>query len=161
MKARPARFEAAMTVKWLGIGVAAILAAGSAWAQTDPLAPGAANSIAAPEPGGASDAADKPAKASKPRPRPKARSNDAVGSLAVTVNNKRSVGLVDLTVSPAGDADTKKVAGPLAFGRKTVIHIKRTKDCLYDVRGHFADEADTEQLGVQLCKDKVINLTDD
>jgi hypothetical protein len=155
-----------MTVKRRGIGVAAILAAtlaaGSAQAQTtpDPLAPGAANSIAAPEPGGQNDAADKPAKAAKPRPRPKPR-EAAGGSLAVTVNNKRSVGLVELTVAPAGDADAKKVAGPLAFGRKTVIHIKRTKDCLYDVRGHFADEADTEQLGVELCKDKVINLTDD
>ncbi len=150
-----------MTGKWRGIGVAAILAAGSAWAQTDPLAPGAANSIVAPEPGANSGSADKPAKEDKPhyRPRPKARAEG--GSLAVTVNNKRSVGLVDLTVAPAGDADAKKVAGPLAFGRKTVIHIKRTKDCLYDVRGHFADEADTEQLGVQLCKDKVINLTDD
>ena len=155
-----------MTVKWRGIGIgvaaasAAALAAGSARAQTDPLAPGAANSIAAPEPGGQNDAADKPAKAAKPRPRPKPR-EAAGGSLAVTVNNKRSVGLVELTVAPAGDADAKKVAGPLAFGRKTVIHIKRTKDCLYDVRGHFADEADTEQLGVELCKDKVINLTDD
>ena len=155
-----------MTVKWRGIGVAAALAAalaaGSAWAQTDPLAPGAANSIAAPEPGApAGDATDKPAKNEKPHHRPKSKPRDGGGSLAVTVNNKRSVGLVDLTVAPAGDADAKKVAGPLAFGRKTVIHIKRTKDCLYDVRGHFADEADTEQLGVQLCKDKVINLTDD
>ena len=155
-----------MTVKRRGIGFAAVLAAalaaGSARAQTtpDPLAPGAANSIVAPEPGVQSDAADKPAKAAKPRPRPKPR-EAAGGSLAVTVNNKRSVGLVELTVAPAGDADAKKVAGPLAFGRKTVIHIKRTKDCLYDVRGHFADEADTEQLGVELCKDKVINLTDD
>jgi hypothetical protein len=131
----------------------AALAAGRVEAQTappDPLAPGAASDTA--KPGEAENAAAP--KHAKPKPR------QAAG-LAVTVNNKRSVGLVELTVAPAGDANPKKVAGPLAFGRKTVIHLKRTKDCLYDVRGHFADEADTEQLGVELCKDKVINLTDE
>jgi len=152
-----------MTDKWRGIGFAAMLVAGSAWAQTtpDPLAPGAANNIAAPEPGTPSDAADKPGKEPKPHHRPRPKAHDEGGSLAVTVNNKRSVGLVDLTVAPAGADDAKKVAGPLAFGRKTVVHIKRTKDCRYDVRGHFADEADTEQLGLELCKDKIINLTDE
>jgi hypothetical protein len=147
------------------MGVAAIVAAALSWgtagAQTpDPLAPGAANDIAAPEPGAKADAAAPAKSDSGPRHRAKARHHEEAG-LAVTINNKRSVGLVDLTVAPAGDANPKKVAGPLAFGRKTVIHLKRTKDCLYDIRGHFADEADTEQLGVELCKDKVINLTDD
>jgi hypothetical protein len=128
----------------------AVLAIGGATAQTappDPLAPGAAAETPAAQ------TAPKPA---KPKPKPKAS-----GTLDVLVNNKRSVGLVELTVAPAGDADPKKVAGPLAFGRKTTIHLKRTKDCLYDVRGHFADDADTEHLGVELCKDKVINLTDE
>ncbi len=76
------------------------------------------------------------------------------------MHNERSVGLMQLSVVPAGDPDHKKVLGALAFGRKTVIHIKRTKECLYDIRGQFADDADTEQLGVELCKDKKINLTD-
>lgn len=141
---------------------ASALVAGWAQAQTpDPLAPGAASSIVAPEPGAKPDAADDAdqAKPHKRHARPKPR--EAGGSLAVTVDNKRSVGLVELTIAPAGGDSPKKVAGPLAFGRKTIAHLKRTKDCLYDVRGHFADDADTEQLGVDLCKDKVINLTDD
>jgi len=142
--------------------MAAALAISAAAAQTapgDPFAPGAAakgDKSDANKP--ASDSADKPAapQHAKPKRRP-----SGAATIAVVVENKRSVGLVDLTVAPAGDPNPKKVAGPLAFGRKTVVHLKRTKDCLYDIRGHFADDADTEQLGVELCKDKVINLTDE
>lgn len=137
---------------------AALLAAGVAHAQTtsppDPLAPGAA----AAESAQAGDAkAEAPAKPERAKPR---RRHHEAGTLAVTVHNERSVGLMQLSVVPAGDPDHKKVLGALAFGRKAVIHVKRAKDCLYDIRGHFADEADTEQLGVELCKDKTINLTD-
>ena len=139
--------------------VAAILAAaltlGGASAQTspaDPFAPGAADTkSAAPEAG---------AKPEPKKAKPAKRKPSAGGELNVVVNNKRSVGLVELTVGPSGEANPKKVAGPLAFGRKTTIRLKRAKDCLYDIRGHFADDADTEQLGVDLCKDKVINLED-
>ncbi len=144
---------------------AALLAASlipSAWAQStsppDPLAPGAATE------------SDKPAKASaekaeaetpsKSEPKKAKSHHHAAATLAVTVHNDRMVGLMQLSVVPAGDPDHKKVLDALAFGRKSVIHIKRTKECLYDIRGHFADEADTEQLGVELCKDKTINLTD-
>lgn len=151
---------------WIAAALCLSFTLGVARAQTppDPLAPGSANTPdpAAAEPAKAAvpdaKAEDKP-KAAKVRHKPHRPAEK--GGLAITVNNKRSVGLVELTVVPAGDADQRKVAGPLAFGRKTVIHIKKTKDCLYDVRGHFADDADTEQLGVELCKDKVINLTDD
>ena len=138
---------------------AAALTFGAAHAQTtpaDPLAPGAGAQSAQTDKAGGDETAEpaaKPAKKLKARPREAA-------TIAVTVHNERSVGLVQLTVGPAGEPNPKKVVGALAFGRKTVIHLKRTKDCLYDIRGHFADDADTEQLGVELCKDKEINLTD-
>lgn len=143
---------------------AAMLAAGLAQAQTasppDPLAPGAAAEPAKPE----KTQAPVAEKAAKPEPEKKHErakaAHGAPAALTVTVHNERSVGLMLLSVVPAGDPDHKKVLGALAFGRKAVIHIKRAKDCLYDIRGHFADEADTEQLGVELCKDKAINLTD-
>jgi hypothetical protein len=138
----------------LTAAVLAMFASGAA-AQTtpaDPFTPGAAAQSGAP----ASDKTDA-APAAKPvhhKPKPAA-------GLTVTVNNKRSVGLVELHVGAAGDTSAPKVAGPLAFGRKTVVHLKPAKDCLYDIHGHFADDADTEQLGVELCKDKMINLTDE
>jgi len=140
----------------LTAAVLATLAGGGAAAQTtpaDPFAPGAA---------AAQNAAPDSAKpTAAPAAKPVHRKPRAAAGLAVVVNNKRSVGLVELHVGAAGDPSPPKVAGPLAFGRKTVVHLKPAKDCLYDVRGHFADDADTEQLGVELCKDKVINLTDE
>jgi hypothetical protein len=137
--------------KLLTAAVLAALASGAS-AQTtpaDPFAPGAAAQNAAP-------AGDKPAEAPAAKP-----VHHKPAGLTVTVTNKRSVGLVELHVGAAGEPSPPKVAGPLAFGRKTVVHLKPAKDCLYDVRGHFADDADTEQLGVELCTDKVINLTDE
>ena len=137
---------------------AALLVAGMAQAQTtsppDPLAPGAAAESAKP----AEKKADQKAEPKPEHKRAKPHHHETAG-LAVTVHNERSVGLMQLSVVPAGDPD-KKVLGALAFGRKAEIHLKRAKDCLYDIRGHFADGADTEQLGVELCKDKAINLTD-
>ncbi len=138
----------------LTAAVLAAFASGAA-AQTtpaDPFAPGAAAQSAAP-------ASDKPA--APPAAKPEHHKPKPAAGLTVVVTNKRSVGLVELHVGAAGDTSAPKVAGPLAFGRKTVVHLKPAKDCLYDIRGHFADDADTEQLGVELCKDKVINLTDE
>jgi hypothetical protein len=153
----------------LGAWVAtALLAAGltqAGWAQAqttsppDPLAPGAAAESAKPEKAEKADAEKADAETTA-KPKKAKRPHHEAASLAVTVHNDRMVGLMMLSVVPAGDPDHKKVLGALAFGRKAVIHIKRTKECLYDIRGHFADEADTEQLGVELCKDKKINLTD-
>jgi len=168
MKGRPTEVrrrvldEDGMTMMRLGGFAAAALAAaltfGGARAQTtpaDPLAPGAGAESAQSDKAGADEAEKPAAKATKPKPRA-----HGAATIAVTVHNERSVGLVQLNVGPAGDPNPKKVVGALAFGRKTVIHLKRTKDCLYDIRGRFADEADTEQLGVELCKDRQINLTD-
>jgi len=136
--------------------VVAALLCGAARAQTtpaDPLAQGAAAEGAKDDAkAGGAKAEEKPAHA-KPK-----HHDDA--TFAVTVHNDRSVGMKELKVGPAGDPNLKKVVGPLAFGRKTVIHLKRTKDCLYDIHGEFADDADTDQSSVDLCKDKAINLTD-
>lgn len=140
---------------------ASLMTQGLAQAQTtsppDPLAPGAAAESAKPEKAEKAEAE----KTAKPEhEHEKAKHHHEAATFAVTVHNGRSVGLMQLSVVPAGDPDHKKVLGALAFGRKAVIHVKHAKDCLYDIRGHFADEADTEQLGVELCKDKEINLTD-
>ena len=135
--------------------IAAVLALWSAPpAQTaDPLAPGAGADSAkqgeAPAPAPASE-----------KPKPAREHRPEGGLLAVMVHNDRSVGMVELKVGPAGSSDLKKVVGPLAFGRKTLVHLKRVKDCLYDIHAQFADEADTDQTSVDLCKDKNINLTD-
>jgi hypothetical protein len=153
-EAMPGQTEGTM-MRRAGIVAAAILAAlvcGAAEAQTtpaDPLAPGAA----------AEGAKGEAAKTEEKPERAKPKHHDGA-TFEVVVHNDRSVGMKELKVGPAGEANLKKVVGPLAFGRKVVIHLKRTKDCLYDIHGEFADDADTDQTGVDLCKDKAINLTD-
>ena len=153
-----------------GIVAAAImtvLMAGAAWAQStpaDPLAPGAAAEAAKDE---AAKTKAAPAAAEKTDASPEKRRHEHAkprqregGAVAVTVHNDRSVGMIELRVGPTGEANLKKVVGPLAFGRKTLIHVPKTKECLYDIHAQFADEADTDQTSVDLCKDKAINLTD-
>ena len=140
----------------IAAAAAVALSASVAMGQTtpaDPLAPGAGADKGDAAPSSPPGAAKDKAKAAKPRHRESAL-------LAVTVHNDRSVGMVELRVGPTGSPELKKVVGALAFGRKTVIHLKRVKDCLYDIHAQFADEADTDQSGVDLCKDKNINLTD-
>lgn len=143
---------------------AATLACPLAFAETappDPLQPGAAAVSEAQDAAGAAKAAgaSAPMGAAKPATRhaaPKA----ARGAVTVTIFNKRSVGLVELDVGPTG-GELKKVQGALAFGRKSVIRLQAAKDCLYDIKGKYADEADTEQTSIDLCKEKAINLTDE
>ncbi len=139
---------------------AAALSASVAFGQTtpaDPLAPGAGADSGKAEAAPSGEPTPGDDKSKPEAAKPKHRES---GLLTVTVHNDRSVGMVELRVGPAGSNDLKKAVGPLAFGRKTVIHLKRVKDCLYDVHAQFADEADTDQTGLDLCKDKNINLTD-
>ena len=139
------------------------LAAGLARAQTtvpDPFQPGAAAAAETPAPDAKKATEAKPAPKHHSAPAPRKRASPAAGGLTVTITNKRSVGLVELDVGPTG-GEVKKVLGALAFGRKATAHLPRAKDCLYDVKGHYADEADTDLTGVDLCKDKAINLTDE
>ena len=128
-------------------------------APADPLAPGAAAEAAKDE--AAKPTAEKPAPAPEKHRRERAKPGHREGgAVAVTVHNDRSVGMIELRLGPTGEGNLKKVVGPLAFGRKTVIHVRKTKDCLFDIHAQFADEADTDQTSVDLCKDKAINLTD-
>jgi len=129
------------------IGVGA-LAVGVAHAQTD----------ATPSADDAAQAAKKATPKPKTAKKPKA---SKLPSIAVVVNNGRFVGLVELTATLSGSgADPVKIAGPLAAGKKTIAHLGHDKACLFDLHGSFADGAETDTAGVELCKDKKIDLTD-
>ena len=129
----------------------ALLAAGAGFAQTVPL-PAADSAGAAPaaEP-------DKPAAKPKPKPKPKAA---AEATIAVEVTNSRAVGLTTLVGAISGTPDSKKIAGPLAAGKKATVHLAHDKACLFDLHAVFEDGAVTDAQGVELCKDKKINLTE-
>jgi hypothetical protein len=146
--------ENAMTGNWLkGSAWAAMvtgaLALGTAYAQTTPAAPDAGQT--------AGDEATK----SKPKPRPKIVKPKVtkLPSIAVVVTNSRSVGLTELDAAMSG-ADSVKILGALAPGKKVVIHVAHDKRCLFDLHGVFDDLNTTDVPSVNLCTDKKINLVE-
>ena len=129
----------------------ALLAAGAGFAQTLPL-PAADSAGATPAPAAEPTAA-------KPKPKPKAK-KPAEATIAVEVINSRAVALTALVGAISGTPDSKKIAGPLAAGKKTTAHLAHDKACLFDLHAVFEDGAVTDAQGVELCKDKKINLTE-
>lgn len=129
----------------------ALLAAGASFAQTTPLP--------AADAAGAVPAADATAAKPKPKPKPKAK-KPVAATIAVEVINSRTVGLTSLVAAISGTPDSKKIAGPLAAGKKTIAHLAHDKACLFDLHAVFEDGAVTDAQGVELCKDKKINLTE-
>ena len=128
----------------------ALLAAGAGFAQTAAPLPAADSAGAVPAP-----ASDKTA--AKPKPKPK---KPAEATIAVEVTNSRAVGLTSLVGAISGTPDSKKIAGPLAPGKKATVHLAHDKACLFDLHAVFEDGAVTDAQGVELCKDKKINLTE-
>ncbi|MGA2485367.1 MAG: hypothetical protein ABSF49_05190 [Roseiarcus sp.] len=129
----------------------ALLAAGAGFAQTTPL-PAADSAGAVTMPAGDATPA-------KPKPKPKPK-KPAEATIAVEVTNSRAVGLTSLVGAISGTPDSKKIAGPLAAGKKTIAHLAHDKACLFDLHAVFEDGAVTDAQGVELCKDKKINLTE-
>ena len=125
----------------------ALLAAGAGFAQTTPL-PAADSAGAVTMPAG---------DATPAKPKPK---KPAEATIAVEVTNSRAVGLTSLVGAISGTPDSKKIAGPLAAGKKTIAHLAHDKACLFDLHAVFEDGAVTDAQGVELCKDKKINLTE-
>jgi len=142
-----------MSGKWLkGSAWAAILsgalALGTAYAQTAPAAPDAGQT--------AGDEA-KPKPKAKPKiVKPKA---EKLPSIAVLVTNSRKVGLTELDAAMSG-ADSVKIVGALAAGKKVVVHVAHDKPCLFDLHGVFDDLNTTDVPSVNLCTDKKINLVE-
>ena len=81
-------------------------------------------------------------------------------SVIIQITNSRSVALKELDATPSGQFIPKAIAGNLAPGKKTTAKIATDKDCVYDLRGAYADGSNTESTGVDLCKDQNVNLVD-
>ena len=81
-------------------------------------------------------------------------------SVDVVVTNKRTVALTALLASASGSPDSKKIAGPLAAGKKIGRPSRRRQGLPFrparPLRRRLVDRRD----GVDLCKDKTINLVD-
>ena len=135
----------------LVLGAGGLGLASSAWAQAAPAAPAAAPAAAD---AAANDAAAMPKKATKKIAKKKVKAP----KVAVTISNNSGLGLVELDVSISGQGETTKVAGPLAAGKTMKAMIAHDKACLFDIHGAYDDGSISDASGVDLCKDKRINL---
>jgi hypothetical protein len=131
-----------------GLLAGAVLAVSAASAQVvAPPAADAAGAVATPDAGAPAKHKAKPKKA-------------APATVAVVVVNKRAVALTELLASAAGSPESKKIVGKLDPGKKIVVHLTHDKECLFDLHGVYADGTTTDSDGVELCKDKAINLVE-
>lgn len=141
----------------LVLGAGDVSFGSSAFAQAAAPAAPAATDAAAP----AADAAAAPADATaKKMPKKMTKKKvKAAPKVTVVITNNSGLGLMELDVAMSGQAKSTKVAGPLAAGKKATATIAHDKACLFDIHGSYDDGSTVDSTGVDLCKEKTINLT--
>jgi hypothetical protein len=79
-------------------------------------------------------------------------------TIVIVVTNSRDVALTELDATPNGTFIPKAIARNIAPGKKASANVATDKDCVFDLHGIYADGSKTESTGVDLCKDKSVNL---
>ncbi len=134
--------------------VVGLFAASAAQAQTTlPAAP--APAVVAP-----SDAAPAAPPAPKKAKKAAKPASASAAGVAVTVRNSRTVDLTELQAAEAGGPAFKKVLGNLKAGKTASATVPQGKDCKIDLHATFADGQTTEAEGVDVCTQKLLNLTE-
>ena len=116
---------------FVAAGVGAALMAGAVYAQTAAPAPAVAKS-----------------------------QKKGTASVVVLVTNSRAVALTELDATPSGLFIPKAILSNLAPGKKASVRVATDQDCVYDLRGVYADGSITESPSVDLCKDQNVNLVE-
>ena len=140
------------TTALAGAALAGLIAASGSQAQT--AAPAEPAAPAATAPAAAAPAAPAPKKA-KVR-----KKTTSASTVAVSVWNSRASDLSELQVAVSGSDKFQKALGKLKAGKKTGARVPKGKDCQIDLRATFADGQTTEANGVDVCTQKILNLTD-
>ncbi|PZN98019.1 MAG: hypothetical protein DCF30_15175 [Hyphomicrobiales bacterium] len=80
----------------------------------------------------------------------------------ITVTNMRSVPLTLFEIATGGDQPrlVGKIAKPLAPGKSIAVKLNKPAGCSYFVLARFDDAVESDAEGMDLCKDRVIRLTE-
>jgi hypothetical protein len=89
------------------------------------------------------------------KPKPKAKEDPA---MSVLVENKRTVGLIELAVVSKGQIYT--VATNVESGKNANAKVPSKAGCVVDIDGMFEDGTTVEVAKVNICKDKRITLVE-
>jgi hypothetical protein len=93
-----------------------------------------------------------PASAAKPK------KSASSSTIVVVVTNSRDVALTELDATPTGMFLPKTLVRNIPPGKKASGNLATDKDCVFDLHGFYADGTKTDSTGVDLCKDKNVNL---
>jgi hypothetical protein len=93
----------------------------------------------------------------KLRPKPNA---SAGPTIAVTVYNKRDVGLAELDIAQAGVPAFKPFVRKLAAGKSTVINLPKDESCVFDFYVKYDNGETNAVSGFNVCEDGKINLVE-
>lgn len=80
----------------------------------------------------------------------------------ITIKNMRAVPLTMFEIATGGDQPrlVGKIAKPLAPGKSIAVKLNKPAGCSYFVLARFGDDVESDADSMDLCKDKVIRLTE-
>ncbi|RXT52432.1 hypothetical protein B6S44_16770 [Bosea sp. Tri-44] len=80
----------------------------------------------------------------------------------VKITNGRTVPLQTLEITTTGEQArlVAKLAKPLAPGKSVSLKLNKPAGCSYYVLGKFSDESESDNDGIDLCKEKSLRLTE-
>jgi hypothetical protein len=80
----------------------------------------------------------------------------------ITIKNMRAAPLTMFEIATGGDQPRLigKIAKPLAPGKSIAVKLNKPVGCSYFVLAKFGDEVESDAEGMDLCKDKIIRLTE-
>lgn len=80
----------------------------------------------------------------------------------ITITNMRAAPLNSLEIATSGEQSrlVAKLAKPLAPGKSVALKLNKPQGCSYFVLAKFADDVESDSDSMDLCKDRVIRLTE-
>jgi hypothetical protein len=93
--------------------------------------------------------------AAKQKPKP-----NGAPTIAVTVINKRTIGLTELDIAPAGSPTFKPFVRKLGPGKSTLIALPRDENCVFDFYVKYDNGETNAVSGFNVCEDGKINLVE-
>jgi len=80
----------------------------------------------------------------------------------ITVHNLRAAPLTMFEIATTGDQPrlVGKLSKPLAPGKSATVKLSKPSGCSYFVLARFGDDAESDGDGMDLCRDRVIRLTE-
>jgi hypothetical protein len=80
----------------------------------------------------------------------------------ITITNQRSVPVDSLEIATTGEPSrlVATLGKPLAPGKSVALKLNKPQGCSYLVLAKFADDAESDPAPMDLCRDRVIRLTE-